>query len=76
MPRRRSVRSDVLDWCQAILDETKNLVDDQVDRARGGPDRQWNAEVAELRDAVAELTGKVEAMDAAGPGRPPKSPSR
>jgi hypothetical protein len=49
MTRRQSVRTDLLDWWQAVLDETKELVDDNIDRLRGRAETRREAEVDELR---------------------------
>ena len=76
MPRRSSVRTDLLDWWQAVLDETKEFVDDRIDEVRGRHDPRWNDEVAALREAVAELTSKVDGMAGVPRERPPKPPSR
>ena len=76
MPRRSSVRTDLLDWWQAVLDETKEFVDDRIDQVRGREDPRWEDEVAALRDAVAELTSKVDGMAGAPRNRPPKQPPR
>ena len=66
MTRRRSVGAGVLDWWQAVLDETKEFIDDGTDRLGAGRDRRWDAEVAELRELVAELTATVDGLGPAG----------
>lgn len=72
MARRRSAREDVLDWWQAVLDETRELVDHGPDRLRGHQDLRWQAEIAELRELVSELATRVdEAMPAGGSGSSP-----
>ena len=73
--RRSSVRADVLDWWQAVLDETKEFVDDRIDQVRGHGDSQWKDEVAALREVVAELTAKVDGMETGRGGRTSKPPS-
>jgi hypothetical protein len=71
MTRRQSVRTDLLDWWQAVLDETKELVDDNIDRLRG-PETRREAEVDELRQQISELTAAVEAMAPPDDGRSSK----
>ena len=38
MAKRRGARKGVLDWWQTVLDETKDLVDDSIDRLRDDDD--------------------------------------
>jgi hypothetical protein len=63
---------DVLDWWQAVLDETKEFVDDNIDRLRDRPETRWDAEVDELRRQISELTDAVEAMAPPSDGRSSK----
>jgi hypothetical protein len=67
---------DMLDWWQAVLDETKDFVDDGIDRLRDRPEGRYGSEVDELRRQLAELSASVDAMISPGDGRPPKSSSR
>jgi hypothetical protein len=69
--RRRSARTGVLNWWQAVIDETKELIDDGIDRIRDEEDRLAD-DVAALREMVAELSAKVDGMAAAG-GPSPRS---
>jgi len=75
MSRRTSVRTDVLDWWQAVLDETKEFIDDRIDEVRGGHDHATEDEVAALRDAVAELRAKIDGMESGRGGRTSKPSS-
>ena len=51
MAKRRSARKGVLDWWQTVLDETKDLVDDGLDRLRDDDDDDDDLakEVADLK---------------------------
>ncbi|MGH8975215.1 MAG: hypothetical protein ACRD0C_18675, partial [Acidimicrobiia bacterium] len=65
--RRSGKRKDVLDWWQAVLDETKDFVDDSIDRIRDDDDDDDLAdEVDELKQAVAQLNAKLDRLLAAG----------
>ena len=70
--RRRRGRMDILDWWQGVLDETKDFMDDTIDRAR---DDDLEDDVDELKEAVAQLNAKLDRLLAAGPTTPTK-PSR
>lgn len=61
---RQCARKDILDWWQAVLDETKDLVDDTIDGVRDTDDVDDDlaAEVAELKKVVAALNAKLDAM--------------
>ena len=60
---RRSKRKGVLDWWQTVLDETKELVDDSIDRFRDDDDDDDLAkEVADLKQAVADLNAKLDRL--------------
>ena len=73
--RRRGRRKDILDWWQAILDETKDFVDDTIDRVRDDDD-DLEDEVDELKQAVAQLNAKLDKLLAASAqpsgGKPPR----
>jgi hypothetical protein len=69
MGKRGSMRNSVLDWWQTVLDETKELVDDGIDRARDDDDAGVAGDVAELRQAVAMLNAKLDSL--LGPGGKP-----
>jgi hypothetical protein len=73
MAKRGSVRNSVLDWWQTVLDETKELVDDGIDRARDDDDAGLAGDVAELQQAVAMLNAKLDSLVGAR-GRPPGKP--
>ena len=63
MAKRRGARKGVLDWWQTVLDETKDLVDDSIDRLRDDDDdddRELSGDIAELKKAVAELNAKLD----------------
>lgn len=65
---RRSKRKNVLDWWQTVLDETKDLVDDGLDRLRDDDDDDdaLAAEVADLKRSILDLSAKLDALAAAG----------
>ncbi len=70
--RRRSQRKGVLDWWQAVLDETKDFLDDQLDRVRDDDDDDDLADdVDELKQAIAALNTKLDQLAA----RPPSTTS-
>ncbi len=74
MGKRGSMRNSVLDWWQTVLDETKELVDDGIDRARDDDDAGVAGDVAELRQAVAMLNAKLDSLLGPG-GKPPGKPA-
>ncbi|HET9769334.1 MAG TPA: hypothetical protein VFS16_00495 [Acidimicrobiia bacterium] len=62
---RRSKRKNVLDWWQTVLDETKDLVDDSIDRLRDDDDDDDLAsEVADLKRSILDLSAKLDAIAA------------
>jgi hypothetical protein len=62
---RRSKRKNVLDWWQTVLDETKDLVDDSLDRLRDDDDDdELAAEVADLKRSILDLSAKLDALAA------------
>jgi hypothetical protein len=62
---RRSKRKNVLDWWQTVLDETKDLVDDSIDRIRDDDDDDdLAAEVADLKRSILDLSAKLDALAA------------
>lgn len=67
MATRKSKRTSILDWWQTVIGETKNFVDDSIDRLR---DEEAGEELAddiqELKQAVAELNAK---LDRIAPGK-------
>lgn len=70
MGRRRSVRKGALDWWQAVIDETKDFVDDGIDRLRDDDDDDELAhEVTELKRAIARMSDQVDSMMAGAPAR-------
>jgi len=73
MAKRGSMRNSVLGWWQTVLDETKEVVDDAIDRARDDDDAGLAGDVAELREAVAMLSAKVDSL-VGGSGKPPGKP--
>jgi hypothetical protein len=65
MAKRRSARKGVLDWWQTVLDETKDLVDDSIDRLRdddGDDGGELHDDIADLKKAVAELNAKLDRL--------------
>jgi hypothetical protein len=62
---RRSKRKGVLDWWQTVLDETKDLVDDGLDRLRDDDDDDDLAkEVSDLKRSIVDLSAKLDALAA------------
>ena len=60
---RRSKRKGVLDWWQTVLDETKDLVDDGIDRFRDDDDDEELAkDVADLKRSIVDLSAKLDAL--------------
>ena len=66
MAKRRSARKGVLDWWQTVLDETKDLVDDGLDRLRDDDDEdgELHSDIDDLKRAVAELNAKLDRIAA------------
>ncbi len=66
MAKRRSSRKGVLDWWQTVLDETKDLVDDGIDRLRDDDDDDGKEglsdDISELKQAVADLNAKLDRL--------------
>ena len=64
MAKRRSSKKGVLDWWQTVLDETKDLVDDGIDRMRDddGDESELHDEIADLKKAVADLNSKLDRL--------------
>jgi hypothetical protein len=64
MAKRRSARKGVLDWWQTVLDETKDLVDDGIDRLRDDDDDdgELHSDIDDLKKAVAELNAKLDRL--------------
>jgi hypothetical protein len=61
MAKRRGARKGVLDWWQTVLDETKDLVDDGIDRLRDDDeDDELHSDISDLKKAVAELNAKLD----------------
>ena len=62
MAKRRGARRGVLDWWQTVLDETKDLVDDGIDRLRDDDDDddELHGDISDLKKAVAELNAKLD----------------
>jgi ubiquinone biosynthesis protein UbiJ len=53
----------VLDWWQTVLDETKDLVDDSIDRFRDDDaEDELSDDIAELKKAVADLNAKLDRL--------------
>jgi hypothetical protein len=64
MAKRRGTRTGVLDWWQTVLDETKDLVDDGIDRLRDDDDDrgELGTDIDDLKKAVAELNAKLDRL--------------
>ncbi len=64
---RRTKRKNVLDWWQTVLDETKDLVDDGIDRLRDDDDddERLAKEVHDLKRSIVDLSAKLDALEAA-----------
>jgi hypothetical protein len=65
MAKRRGTRTGVLDWWQTVLDETKDLVDDSLDRLRDDDDddrHELHSDIDDLKKAVAELNAKLDRL--------------
>ena len=63
MAKRRGARRGVLDWWQTVLDETKDLVDDSIDRVRDDErDDDVADDIDELKQAVAALNAKLDRL--------------
>ena len=70
---RSSKRKNILDWWQTVLDETKDLIDDGIDRIRDDDDDDDLAkEVSDLKRSIVDLSAKLDALAAAKP--PAKTP--
>lgn len=66
---KKTKRKSVLDWWQTILDETKDLVDDCIDRVRDeddDDDDKISSDIDELKRAVADLSAKLDRLADAG----------
>ena len=65
---RRNKRKGVLDWWQTVLDETKDLLDDGIDRLRDDDDddERLTKEVHDLKRSIVDLSAKLDALEAAG----------
>jgi hypothetical protein len=76
MAKRRSSRKGVLDWWQTVLDETKDLIDDGIDRLRDDDDddERLSKEVSDLKRSIVDLSAKLDALEAAGKPAPKTTP--
>ena len=62
---RSSKRKNVLDWWQTVLDETKDLIDDGIDRIRDDDDDEdLEKQVAELKRSLVDINAKLDALAA------------
>ena len=65
MAKRRSAKKGVLDWWQTVLDETKDLIDDGIDRIRDDDDDEdLEKQVAELKRSLVDINAKLDALAA------------
>jgi hypothetical protein len=67
MAKKTQTRRDsMLDWWQTVLNETKGLVDDGIDRFRSKDedegDDELRRDIAELKKALADLNTKVDRL--------------
>ena len=69
---RRNRRKGILDWWQTVLDETKDLVDDSLDRFRDDDDddEELAKQVSDLRRSIVDLSAKLDALTAQQAARP------
>jgi len=68
---RRNRRKGILDWWQTVLDETKDLVDDSLDRLRDDDDDEELAkQVSDLRRSIVDLSAKLDALTAQQAAKP------
>ena len=62
---RSSKRKNILDWWQTVLDETKDLIDDGLDRIRDDDDDEdLEKQVAELKRSLVDINAKLDALAA------------
>ena len=61
---RRGRRTNLLDLWQNVMDDTKDFVDDSIDRVRDDDrdDVDLRDDIDELRKAVAELNSKLDRL--------------
>jgi gas vesicle protein len=60
---KRGKKTGILDWWQTVVDETKDLVDDTIDRIRDDDeDEGLHDEIKDLKKAVAELNAKLDLL--------------
>jgi hypothetical protein len=60
-------RTSILHWRQTVIDETKDFVDDNIDRLRDeDAGDELAGDIQELNQAVAELNAK---LDRIAPGK-------
>lgn len=64
MAKRRGKRKGVLDWWQTVFDETKDFIDDSIDRLRDDDDDddELADDINELKRAVADLNAKLDKL--------------
>jgi hypothetical protein len=70
---KKSRRPSVLGWWQAVLDETKAVVDSGIDRLRDERENEGcRGDLADLFDAIAEVNTKLDALEQKRPGPAPE----
>lgn len=64
MTKRRSKKKGVLDWWQTVFDETKDFIDDNIDRLRDDDDEDDELvdDISDLKKAVADLNAKLDKL--------------
>jgi hypothetical protein len=60
----RKKRKGVLDWWQTVIDETKDFLDDSIDRLRDDDDDDdvLAKDVTDLKRSIAELNAKLDLL--------------
>ena len=69
---RKSRRKCFLDWWQTVMDETKDFLDDSIDRLRDDDDddERLSKEVSDLKRSIVDLSAKLDALQAAQAAKP------
>lgn len=67
MAQRKAVKNSILDCCQGVLEETKGLVDDSIDRFRDDDDDDLVQDVRALKEVVAALNTRLDVLAAPAP---------
>lgn len=73
MARRRSGRTELLDWWRTVLEETRETVGGGFERRRQVENAAWANELAALREMFGGVTAKADGVASTGGGTSPKS---